>query len=371
VGEQVTDPVWAGPGPIQSGTTMFRMEPRTISMIVAGFTTVFLLAVLKLLPVPYVALRPGPVVNTLGSSGSQPLISIPGHKTYPAKGQLDLTTVSLVGGPQQPIHLQEALTGWLDGSVAVVPTDEIFPPGQTQQQTDRENAQEMADSQQAAAAAALTQLGISVQSTLKVTGLVAGAAAAAVIKPEDQILAVDGKPATQLDQLRSLLSVTKVGQSVRVTIKRAGKQSDVTARTTAGEDGRSALGVFIGRDYTLPFRVKIQINDIGGPSAGMMFALGIIDLLTPGDLTGGQRIAGTGTMDDEQGTVGAIGGIRQKLVGARRAGARFFLAPASNCDEVVGQVPDGLRVVKVATLSQAELAVQAIASGRSSSLAGC
>ena len=372
VAEQSTDPVWSGQGPIQQRTTALRIEPRTVTLMVAGFVTVFTLVLANTLSVPYVALRPGPVVNTLGSSADdKPLISISGHQTYPAKGQLDLTTVSLLGGPQQPIHLQEALAGWIDGTVAVVPLQDVFPPGQTQQQNEQENAREMADSQQAAAAAALTQLGIAVKSTLRVTGLVGSAPAAAVIKEKDEILAVNGTPATDLDQLRAVLQKAKAGESVQVTIRRGSTQSTVSARTTAGDDGRAALGVFIGRGFTLPFTVKIQLNDIGGPSAGMMFALGIIDLLTPGDLTAGKRIAGTGTIDDERGLVGPIGGIRQKLVGARRAGARYFLAPKDNCDEVVGHIPDGLAVVKIATLSQAERAVKEIAAGRATTLAGC
>jgi PDZ domain-containing protein len=116
--------------------------------------------------------------------------------------------------------------------------------------------------------------------------------------------------------------------------------------------------------------VSFGTKDVGGPSAGMMFALGIYDLLTPGPLTGGMKVAGTGTIDS-RGEVGPIGGIQQKLVGARRAGARWFLAPASNCNEVVGHVPDGLRVVRTSTLHESRLAVEAIAAGRGQSLPSC
>jgi Lon-like protease len=136
------------------------------------------------------------------------------------------------------------------------------------------------------------------------------------------------------------------------------------------EDGRTVLGVYIDPTFDFPFSVKIQIEDIGGPSAGTMFALGIIDMLTPGDLTGGKKIAGTGTIDAD-GRVGPIGGIRQKLVGARRAGASYFLAPADNCEEVRKHVPDGLAVVKVDTLDTARNAVTAIAAGKAGSLPGC
>jgi Lon-like protease len=328
--------------PVPPGSTGLRMEPRSVALILSGFATVFLLALTVVMPVPYVALRPGPVVNTLGKENGQSLISVNGHQAYPAKGQLDLTTVSLLGTPDQPLSLQQAIAGWLDGTVAVVPLREIFPPGQTQQDTDRENQREMVDSQQAAAAAALTQLGFDVKSALKVTGLTPDALARTVIKDDDEILALNGTATPELGALRAALNATRPGDTVRVTIRRAGRLSEVTARTIKGDDGTSALGVYIGRSYVLPFQVRIQLNDIGGPSAGMMFALGIVDLLTPGDLTGGRQIAGTGTMDDASGKVGAIGGIRQKLVGARRAGAEWFLAPADNCNEVVGHVPAGL-----------------------------
>ncbi|WP_434533604.1 YlbL family protein [Bifidobacterium psychraerophilum] len=117
-------------------------------------------------------------------------------------------------------------------------------------------------------------------------------------------------------------------------------------------------------------KVSIHVDDIGGPSAGLMYTLGTIDKLTEQNETGGKKIAGTGTMDDE-GKVGAIGGIRLKMLGAKRDGAQWFLAPASNCSDVVGHVPSGLRVVKVSTLDGAYQALVAIGQGKASSLPTC
>ena len=131
-----------------------------------------------------------------------------------------------------------------------------------------------------------------------------------------------------------------------------------------------ALGIAAGYSYDFPFDVEIQLDDVGGPSAGMMFALGIIDKTTPGELNGGERVAGTGTIT-ASGTVGPIGGIRQKLYGALDACATVFLAPSSNCDEVVGHVPDGVRVVRVATFDEGLSAVEDIASGEDEALAAC
>jgi PDZ domain-containing protein len=103
----------------------------------------------------------------------------------------------------------------------------------------------------------------------------------------------------------------------------------------------------------------------------MMFALGIVDKLTPGEMTGGEVLAGTGTIDSS-GQVGPIGGIRQKLWGADEAGADWFLAPASNCDEVTGHVPDGMRVFAVKTLDEARSVVEAIGDGEdTSAFASC
>jgi len=128
--------------------------------------------------------------------------------------------------------------------------------------------------------------------------------------------------------------------------------------------------VLIDPTFDMPVDVTISIDDIGGPSAGTMFALGIIDKLTPEDEADGEVIAGTGTMD-VTGAVGPIGGIRQKLAGAERDGADWFLAPAGNCDEVVGHVPDGLRVVRVATLHEARVAMEAIGAGEAGDLPTC
>jgi hypothetical protein len=143
----------------------------------------------------------------------------------------------------------------------------------------------------------------------------------------------------------------------------------LTVKTTESE-GHAAAGVFLGTSFDFPTKVSINAGDVGGPSAGMMFSLAIYDKLTPGALTGGAKIAGTGTINSA-GEVGAIGGIQQKLVGAKRGGAEWFLAPAANCDEVVGHVPDGLQVVKVATFAQARDAVEAIGTKRPASLPRC
>ena len=338
-------------------------------MAVCAFSALLLGALVALAPVPYAILAPGPATNTLGTYGGKPLITVSGHQIYPAKGALDFTTVQVYGGPGFRVSLVQMLRGWLSRERAVVPEEQLFPPGETSEQVDAENAAEMAGSQQSAAAAALTELGLPVTELAKVGQVEDSSPAKGKLRAGDVITAVDGTPVAGSAALRSAVQSRKPGQSVTLTVQRGGKTMEVITTTTSSQ-GRTVLGVVLDPSYQLPFKVSIGTKDVGGPSAGMMFALGLYDVLTPGDLTGGKKVAGTGTIE-ANGTVGPIGGIAQKMVGAHDAGARWFLAPKDNCGEVVGNVPDGLRVVKVGTLHEARTAVQAIAAGQASGLPTC
>jgi Lon-like protease len=353
------------PGPVV--TQRRGLQPRTVLLLLSLFVSVLLVAVVAMLPVPYVVLSEGPALNTLSAPNGKPLIEISGRPTYPTTGGLYLTTVSVLGGPR-PVTLPTVLRAWLDPDEAAVPVEAVFPPGQTAEQADEETRQEMTDSQSAATAAALQELGIPVK--VSVGALVDGVPAARALKPGDELLSVQGHPVTGYSSLRAAVTGVAPGQVVTVRLRRGGSEQTVDVRTTKDQVGQTALGV-VPR-YSFPFSVKIQINDIGGPSAGMTFALGIIDKITPGSLTGGQKIAGTGEISPD-GAVSPIGGIAEKMIGARHAGARWFLAPADNCGEAAGHAPDGLRVVRITTLHGARQAVEAIAQGgtAASSLPTC
>jgi PDZ domain-containing protein len=160
----------------------------------------------------------------------------------------------------------------------------------------------------------------------------------------------------------SLIRDRKPGAPVTVTVQR-GKTTKKFRLVTKDVGNQPVIGVQLNTTFTFPFSVKIYIPDIGGPSAGMMFALGIIDKLTAGNLTDGRFIAGTGEID-ATGGVQPIGGIQQKMAGARNAGATIFLAPAGNCADTQGAVPAGLRVVRVSTLAGAVQALQNIRTGQ-------
>jgi Lon-like protease len=338
------------------------MSRRSLTLAIAGLATVVAIVVAVLLPVPYVILGPGPTLNTLGKSSGQPLITISGHPTYSTTGNLNLVTVSYQGGPGSDMNIFQALRAWLDPSEAVVPETELFPAGQSAQQTQAQDTEQMTSSQQTATAAALTELHIPYQTVVSVVSTVPGYPASTVLKTGDVIEAVDGKPVTDQTALSSMITAHPTGTALTLEVLRAGKTLTVPVASKAS-GGTAVIGVEVQEQYKFPFTVSISVGDIGGPSAGMMFALGIIDKLTPDNLTGGKFIAGTGEIT-ASGQVQPIGGIQQKMVGARSAGATIFLTPAANCSDTTGAVPAGLRLVKVSTLSQAMSDLEAIKAGK-------
>ena len=338
------------------------MSRRSLTLAIAGLATVVAIVVAVLLPVPYVILGPGPTLNTLGESSGQPLITISGHPTYTTTGNLNLVTVSYQGGPGSDMNIFQALRAWLDPSEAVVPETELFPAGQSAQQTQAQDTEQMTSSQQTATAAALTALHIPYQTVVSVVSTVPGYPASTVLKAGDVIEAVDGKPVTDQTSLSSMITAHPTGTVLTLEVLRAGKTLTVPVASKAS-GGTAVIGVEVQEQYKFPFTVSISVGDIGGPSAGMMFALGIIDKLTPDNLTGGKFIAGTGEIT-ASGQVQPIGGIQQKMVGARSAGATIFLTPAGNCSDTTGAVPAGLRLVKVSTLSQAMSDLEAIKAGK-------
>jgi PDZ domain-containing protein len=339
------------------------MSRRSLTLAIAGLAAIAAIAVAVFVPVPYVILTPGPTLNTLGNDSSgQPLLKITGRPTYPTTGHLNMVTISYQGGPGTHMNLFDALRGWLDPTNAVVPESELFPPGQTAQQTQAQDTEEMASSQQLATAAALTYLHIPYQTQVEVLATVPGYPASSSLQKGDIITAVDGKPVTDSSSLSSVISSHPAGTVVQLTVQRSGKTLTVPVATKES-GGTPVIGVRVQEQYNFPVNVQITVGAIGGPSAGMMFALGIIDKLTTDNLTGGKFIAGTGEIT-AAGQVEPIGGIQQKMVGARSAGATIFLSPAGNCSNTAGAVPAGLQVVRVSTLSQAVSDLEAIKAGR-------
>lgn len=337
------------------------MTRRRATLLVGAVLVVALGALLAVIPVPYVALGPGPTVNTLGKYQGSKVITVTGHPTSTSKGHLNLTTV----GVTVNLDLGSAVRGWFDDRYAIVPREVIYPPGRSVEQTRRTETAEFEHSQDAAETAALRVLGYPVH--VVVGKLSDDSPSAGKLRPGDEITSVDGTAVTSSQKLIHLIARHDPGDQVTIGYRRDGRSgtAQITLGSAPGDGGtRPVIGVTVKDEQPHPFKISFDIEDIGGPSAGLMFALGVVDLLKPADLTGGMFIAGTGTIDVE-GKVGPIGGIHQKMIAAREKGATVFLAPAGDCAEAAQDAPAGLRLVKVSSLKGALQALETLRSGGS------
>jgi PDZ domain-containing protein len=358
-GHQVAE---RAPRPSAAKARVLGVSRRVRTLIVSGalFLVLFILALT--LPVPYVVLSPGPTFNTLATDDhGDSIIVIKGASQRSVTGHLNMTTVNV---STQPLTVFTALSGWLQSDEVVVPRTSVYPPGSSQQQVDQQNTADFAESQDNAIAAAACELGY--PSQFGVIVVQPNTPAKGKLQPADVLKTVDGKPVTSQPALTAVLKDTQPGTTITIGIVRAGKPQSVAltvAKPLTGNTG-SRIGIEVGQVCATPYTVDLGLgNEIGGPSAGLMFALGIMDKVGHTDLTGGRFIAGTGTID-ASGNVGPIGGIQLKMIAARRAGASVFLAPAGNCSDVNGAVPKGLRVVKVDTLHNAVQDLLGIESGK-------
>lgn len=335
------------------------MSRRTWTLLVSLGLAMALGLLGGLAPVPYVALRPGPTFNTLGEVAGKSVVEIKGTQIYPTSGHLNMTTVSVVDN----VTLYGALGLWISGRSALVPRDEIFPPGLSEKQVEKQNQQMFRDSESKAEAAALRYLGYPTQ--VVVDQVTADGAARGKLAAGDQLLAVDGRETRTGQQVVEMLAGSHPGQLVQVRFQRLGAAPKEVAITLgAGEQpGRGYLGIGVTDRPDVDFAIVISLADVGGPSAGLMFALAIIDKLTPGALVGDTFVAGTGAIEIG-GEVGPIGGIPLKMIRARESGASVFLVPAGNCAEAVQRAPEGLQLVRVGTLAEAVSALDALRTGQ-------
>ncbi|MFI6930531.1 PDZ domain-containing protein [Streptomyces sp. NPDC050287] len=361
------------------------MPRRTATMLASTLMLIALLCAGVFINVPYSEMSPGPTVNTLGDHDGEPVLQISGRKTYGTSGNLNMTTVRVTSADYK-MNLVEAVYGWLAHDNRVVPHDTLYPDGKTEEQSTQENAEEFSQSQESAKVAALKRLDVPVRSWVIVSTVVKGSPAEGRLHAGDVIKAVDGTAVKEPADVAKQVTKHKPGQKVVFTIVPAKKQAaaekanrtaaktqNVTITTATSDDSgekRAIVGISAGTDHTFPFTIDIKLADVGGPSAGLMFALGIYDKLTPGSLTGGKFVAGTGTIDDN-GKVGPIGGIEMKTVGARDKGAQYFLTPADNCAAAASDPPSGLTLVKVNTIDDALGALRDIRSGDTADLPKC
>ncbi len=335
------------------------------------WTLLILLGAAMFIPVPYVMTSPGPVFNTIGEVNKIELISISGTETYPTEGELDMTTVSEYGGPQEGLDMFQAIWGWIDPDRRVVPRESVYPEGETEEENTARNVEAFSTSQSYAIAAAMDYLDQPIKEQVIVTSVGLDTPAQDKLRAGDEILTVDGVQMTTPEQVVEAVRSKPIGTDLNFSIMRGGTKLEVVVtsgtrlddpETEQNEATIPYIGIGIDINYSAEFEIKFGVTGVGGPSAGTLFAIGIIDKLTPGALTQGKIIAGTGTIDPA-GNVGEIGGIQQKLIGARDAGAVLFLAPAGNCDEVIGHIPDGLTVAAIETLEDAMDEIEAFNAG--------
>lgn len=340
---------------------------------VPRFSQLIFLLILLLaffLPTPYVLMSPGTPQNILGNA-----ISISGAKTFPVNGKLSVTSV-MVTNPDSYITGFDILYGWIIADQAVLPRVEIYPENETAEQSTQQGAADMQESQANATSAALSLLGYKGDTKLIVNSVNEKSFAFKALLTGDQIIGIDGKVLTSATQITDYLDSLSPGKVVKVKILRgaaatnnaADNSIEVPIKLSARDDGSAFIGVNIETKHNYPITVKIKLDETGGPSGGLIFALGIIEKLQSEDLIRGRNIAGTGTITDT-GKVGPIGGITEKIIGAKKAGVSIFLAPQDNCSDITHpELLQGIKVVPVATLSQA---LDVLRAPDSANLASC
>ena len=344
------------------------MTQRTWAALVAVPLFVVLAVFASVNALPFVTFAPGSTINVLGENGGKPIITVDGHPTYRDDGELRMTTVSVTERDAR-LDLVQLMSTWFSRDDAVYPYAIQYGNSGSQQQDEHQGQVEMTGSQDAATAAALTQLGYHV-AALHILKVAKGMPADGRIRVHDVVRRAGGTPISSPTQLVKIIQKVPSGESLPIVVERHG--TPVTVRVTpVTQNGQKAIGVSVGTRYHFPFKVKVNINRlIGGPSAGLMFALSIYDTLTPGSLTSGGAVAGTGTIDGD-GNVGEIGGIQQKIAGARQDGAGLFLVPPTNCPDALTSNHGSMRLAKATTLKQAISEVTAWGKDHDASLPQC
>jgi PDZ domain-containing protein len=345
------------------------MTQRTWAAVLAVPLFVVLGLYVAVTGLPFVTYAPGPTVNVLGENGGKPIIDVQGHRSYRDDGQLRMTTVS-VTQRDATLDLFTLMRTWASRDEAVYPFFAQYGTSGNQQQDAQEGQVEMVTSQDAAVAAALSQLHIPIHPAIEIVSVTDGMPADGKLQVRDVLRKVGDTEITPTSDVAKLISAVPAGSSVPITVERDGKPVTVQL-TPVTKDGHTLVGITLQTSYTFPFKVAVNISDsIGGPSAGLMFAMSIYDTLTPGSLTDGQVVAGTGTITAD-GKVGQIGGIQQKIAGARQDGAKLFLVPPSNCADALGGDNGSMRLVRAPTLAKAVKEVRAWAADHNAPLPSC
>lgn len=332
------------------------MSQRMIAAVVAAPLLAALIATAVLVKVPFVRYEPGLTVDVLGAEKGKEIIEVTGHKTYRDDGQLRLTTV-YVSPPQGGIDLFTALEAWFAPEDALYPYDTVYSADESPEDADLRSSAQMVSSQDTAVAAALTELGYDVPQVAEVLAVTPGMPSEGALKVRDVLLRIGDTTIDSANDVFDAVAGASAGKPLEFVVRRGQERRTVLVTPEKTEDGPK-IGILPGTGFEFPVQVSVSIDsNIGGPSAGLLFSLGIYDTLTPGSLTDDRIVAGTGTIDVE-GVVGPIGGIQQKIVGARDAGAELFLVPPGNCAGALGAPHEGMRLVRAETMHAAVQAVE-------------
>lgn len=345
------------------------MSQRTLAAILAVALLLGLFFVVGTQPLPYVTYRPGPSIDILGAPDGKEIVEVSGHKTYRDDGELRLMTI-YVDQPQDDVTLEELLRAWIDPTEAVYPYDSVYAPDETDDSSDAEGSVQMVSSQDAAVATALTELGYDVEPETEVLFVEKDLPAAGKLKVRDILISVGGVEIASAQDVVKAVDRAPVGKPVTFVVRRKGQEVsvDVTPREIKGD---KRIGITPGPGFTFPFDVSVDVGDnIGGPSAGLMFSLAIYDTLTPGSLSGGEIVAGSGTIDAD-GNTGPIGGIAQKIAGAESAKARLFMVAADNCSDTTDLDTGDMRLVRVETMHDAVEAITTWTADHDAALPTC
>jgi PDZ domain-containing protein len=332
------------------------MSHRTVASLLASVLLVVLFWVAATTPVPYITMSPGPTVDVLAERRGEEIVKVEGHRRYETEGRLELTTIKLTG-PDQEVSIGEALAAWFDRSRAVYPREAFYAPDESKQDVDTESAVQMVSSQDTAVAVALAELGFELGKITEVLAVTPGSPADGKLETRDEILSVNGRRIRNATDVADIVRATPDGETATFRIRRGKKETTLEVAPEPSEDDPEIplVGIVVGPSYDFPFDVSLDIDErIGGPSAGLVFSLAVYDTLTPGALTGGSAVSGTGTIA-EDGSVGPIGGIQQKIVAAADSGAEIFLVPPGNCESAlaVGIDEEEMRLVKAPTMHSA------------------
>jgi Lon-like protease len=342
----------------RANRTLVAVNRRISTLLVALVPILVFGALAWGVTVPYVALGPGPTFDTLGEVEGKQVVDIEGTDVHKTSGHLNMTTVS----QRDDLTLGEALTFWMSGREQLVPRDLVYPPDKSKDEIDEANNTDFKRSEDSAEYAALSYL--KYPPSVTVANVSDPGPSVGKLERGDAIDGFNGKPVANLEQFTALLKATKPGDTIVLDYRRKNAPAGVATVKLGSNPDRDYgyLGVGVLDAPWAPFSIDFNLANIGGPSAGLMFSLAVIDKLTTGDLNDGKFVAGTGTIDSD-GKVGSIGGITHKMQAAREAGASVFLVPADNCDEAKSAHEDGLELVKVDTLTQAVDALHAISAG--------